>query len=59
MATAPEPADDMVEQFLSARGHDVPETWDHSANKKQCPDCRGLHDPGAARCSVCGWQPPA
>lgn len=51
--------DDLFDQFLARRGHEVPESWDRSYNKKQCPDCGGLHDLGATVCSVCGWPGPA
>ena len=56
MASAPD-TDAMLDEFLEDRGHEVPETWDESYNKKQCPDCGGLHDSAAAECSVCGWRP--
>jgi transposase len=56
MASAPD-TDSMLDAFLADRGHEVPETWDESYNKKQCPDCGGLHDSGAVECSVCGWRP--
>ncbi|MFB6300451.1 MAG: HVO_0416 family zinc finger protein [Halobacteriales archaeon] len=47
--------EDMFDRFLEQRGHDTPETWDRSYNKKQCPECGGLHDLSASECSVCGW----
>ena len=53
-------SDDMFDQFLADRGHDVETadaSWDESYNKKQCPDCGGLHDPSATACAVCGWSP--
>jgi ribosomal protein L40E len=56
MATAPDP-DDVVEEFLTQRGHEPPETWDRSYNKLQCPDCGALHGTAATDCSVCGWAP--
>lgn len=57
MASAPS-SDDLMDEFLLRRGHDVEETgWDHSYNKKQCPDCGGLHGQGASQCTVCGWTP--
>jgi hypothetical protein len=47
-----------MDQFLADRGHTTePERWDRSYNKKQCPDCGGIHDDAAAECAVCGWQP--
>jgi len=57
MASAPSD-DDLFDEFLSQRGHDVEATtWEESYNKKQCPDCSALHDSTAAECSVCGWSP--
>ncbi|MFB6308655.1 MAG: HVO_0416 family zinc finger protein [Haloarculaceae archaeon] len=57
MASAPG-ADDLVDEFLSQRGHDVETVgWETSYNKKQCPDCGGLHDGDATECTVCGWRP--
>ncbi len=53
-------SEDMFDEFLAQRGHDVESTetsWDESYNKKQCPECGGLHDPSATVCSVCGWSP--
>ncbi|MFB6149351.1 MAG: HVO_0416 family zinc finger protein [Halobacteriales archaeon] len=46
---------DMFDRFLEQRGHETPETWDRNYNKKQCPECGGLHDLSASECSVCGW----
>jgi len=57
MATAPN--DDVFDRFLSTRGHDVPQSWERSYNKKQCPECGGLHELAASSCSVCGWAGPA
>jgi hypothetical protein len=57
MASAPT-TDDLMDEFLTQRGHDVDEGgWQTSYNKKQCPDCGGLHTDGATECSVCGWTP--
>lgn len=57
MATAPDP-DDMFDQFLSERGHETgPAGWETDYNKKQCPECGGLHDQDALDCTVCGWEP--
>lgn len=56
MATAPN-SDDMFDEFLSQRGHEVDDGWDENYNKKQCPDCGGLHESTASECSVCGWTP--
>jgi len=47
--------DDLFDRFLARRGHDVEQSWDRSYNKKQCPECGGLHDLTADSCSVCGW----
>ena len=57
MATAPGD-DDLFDEFLSQRGHETASAgWEESYNKKQCPDCGGLHDAGATACTVCGWEP--
>lgn len=57
MATASS-SDDLMDQFLAQRGHDVEDKgWNREYNKKQCPDCGGLHDTAAAECTVCGWSP--
>jgi rubredoxin len=48
----------MFDDFLAQRGHETGEVgWEESYNKKQCPDCGGLHDTAATECSVCGWTP--
>jgi len=47
----------MFDEFLSQRGHEVDDGWDENYNKKQCPDCGGLHESTASECSVCGWTP--
>jgi hypothetical protein len=48
----------MFDEFLTQRGHETESVgWQESYNKKQCPDCGGLHDGGATECSVCGWSP--
>lgn len=52
-------ADHIVERFLSQRGHETSEEWERDYNKKQCPECGGLHDLTASACSVCGWAPPS
>jgi hypothetical protein len=59
MATAPDPDDgDVIDDFLSRRGHDTGGVdWQRSHNKKQCPDCGGLHELSASQCSVCDWTP--
>ncbi|MGM0388311.1 MULTISPECIES: HVO_0416 family zinc finger protein [Natrinema] len=59
MATSPNDAgDDVIDQFLADRGHSVePVGWEQEYNKKQCPECGGLHDPSASACTVCGWEP--
>ena len=59
MASAPTDAgDELFDEFLLARGHDVEHVgWERNHNKLQCPDCGGLHDTTARHCSVCGWQP--
>lgn len=58
MASAPSETDDLFDEFLTDRGHvTTPQRWEQSYNKKQCPDCGGLHDDAATECSVCGWRP--
>lgn len=58
MATAPNDDDELLDQFLTQRGHDVETVeWDREYNKKQCPECGGLHESDATQCSVCGWNP--
>ena len=58
MASAPSPDGDLFDEFLTARGHETePRRWEESYNKKQCPDCGGLHEDAATECSACGWQP--
>jgi len=58
MSSAQESTDGVLDEFLESRGHDTSTTtWDRSYNKKQCPDCGGLHDVDAHTCSVCGWEP--
>jgi hypothetical protein len=61
MASAPnDTGDDVLDNFLSRRGHETePVGWERNYNKKQCPDCSGLHEMDASECSVCGWTPPA
>lgn len=51
-----EHADDVIDQFLSARDLDAT-VWERDHAKKRCPDCGGIHDESARRCSVCGWTP--
>ena len=48
--------EELFDRFLAQRGHDVPRSWDRSYNKKQCPECGGLHELGATVCAVCGWR---
>jgi len=59
MASAPNDAgDDVLDSFLSRRGHETETVgWERSYNKKQCPECGGLHDTDASECAVCGWGP--
>lgn len=55
MGTANE---DLFDDFLVHRGHETERpSWDRDHNKKQCPDCGGLHDLSATECAVCGWSP--
>jgi hypothetical protein len=58
MASAPDSGDDLFDEFLARRGHDVETVhWERDHNKKRCPECGGLHDLEATRCSVCDWTP--
>ncbi|WP_458186859.1 HVO_0416 family zinc finger protein [Haladaptatus sp. NG-WS-4] len=59
MASAPTGNDEsMFDQFLADRGHETERLdWEQEYNKKQCPECGGLHDLAASECSVCGWHP--
>lgn len=56
MSSAQTSDDSLLDEFLEDRGHDT-RTWDESYNKKQCPECGGLHDVDARTCTVCGWGP--
>ncbi len=57
MSSASTPDDDsLLDEFLEDRGHET-QTWEESYNKKQCPECGGLHDGNARTCTVCGWSP--
>lgn len=50
--------ENLFDAFLSQRGHQTEATgWDQNYNKKQCPECGGLHNSSASECSVCGWMP--
>jgi len=58
MASAPSAEDDLFDEFLADRGHETDLVrWERSYNKKQCPECGGLHDEAATECGVCGWRP--
>lgn len=58
MASAPSTEDDLLDEFLSDRGHETESvSWERSYNKKQCPECGGIHEEAASECSVCGWHP--
>ena len=60
MASAPDGAEDVFDQFLTDRGHPTETVgWDQDGLKKQCPECSGLHDSAATACTVCGWAPRA
>lgn len=49
--------DSFLDEFLTdSRGGDRP-TWERDHNKKQCPDCGGIHELDAVECTVCGWSP--
>ncbi|XVH30373.1 HVO_0416 family zinc finger protein [Haloferacaceae archaeon DSL9] len=58
MASAPHTDDELFDEFLSDRGHATELVeWDRSYNKKQCPECGGIHEESATSCTVCGWSP--
>lgn len=58
MASAPRTDDELFDQFLETNGHEMSAPrWERSYNKKQCPECGGIHDEAATRCTVCGWTP--
>ena len=59
MASAPtaDEGADIFDRFLADRGHKPAEEWERDYQKKQCPDCGGLHDLAAASCASCGWAP--
>lgn len=49
---------DVFDEFLNQRGYETEDPgWEENYNKKQCPDCGGLHDVDATACTVCGWSP--
>jgi hypothetical protein len=49
--------DALLDEFLAGRGHETDAGWDESYNKKQCPECGGIHSTDATECTVCGWSP--
>lgn len=59
MSSAPDDAgDDLIDRFITQRDLDSETVrWEESYNKKQCPECGGVHDTTASVCSVCGWSP--
>jgi len=58
MGATPDGTDDVFDRFLSMRGHSTESVgWERDRQKKQCPDCYGLHDITATVCTVCGWTP--
>jgi len=58
MASAPDAGgEDLFDEFLTRNGHEPSVSWEREYNKKQCPECGGLHDLAATRCSVCDWTP--
>jgi len=59
MSSTPDGAgDDLIDRFISQRDLDGETVrWEESYNKKQCPECGGVHDATATVCSVCGWSP--
>lgn len=59
MSSAPS-SEDLFDEFLEDNGHETEiERWERSFNKKQCPECGGLHDESASKCNICGWHPAA
>lgn len=58
MSSTPDDAgEEVIDRFISQRGMEDTVRWEESYNKKQCPECGGVHDPAATTCSVCGWAP--
>ncbi|MCL9815642.1 HVO_0416 family zinc finger protein [Natronocalculus amylovorans] len=58
MASAPHSDDALFDDFLETNGHQMTTTrWEYSYNKKQCPECGGIHSEDARTCTVCGWKP--
>lgn len=58
MASAPQSGDELIDDFLSRRGHESEDvSWNRDHNKKRCPECGGLHELEANECSVCDWTP--
>jgi len=58
MASAPSSDDDLFDEYLDDNGHETEIVrWERSYNKKQCPECGGLHGADATECGVCGWRP--
>ncbi len=59
MSPAPDDiGDELIDRFMTQRGLDGGAVrWEESYNKKQCPECGGVHDTTATVCSVCGWRP--
>ncbi|PSP74841.1 hypothetical protein BRC81_16810 [Halobacteriales archaeon QS_1_68_20] len=59
MASAPDSGnDELFDEFLTRRGHETEDVaWERDHNKKQCPECGGLHELSASTCTVCGWTP--
>lgn len=58
MASTPDDAgEEVIDRFMTRRDLAEPVRWEESYNKKQCPECGGVHDLSATTCSVCGWSP--
>jgi len=56
MVSTPDSGEDLIDDFLARRGHETV-SWERDHNKKRCPECSGLHELSATRCSVCDWTP--
>lgn len=59
METSPqEDGDELINEFLERQGYrEENPSWEWSGNKKQCPECKSLHNVSAMVCQTCDWQP--
>ena len=56
-STSGDASEEVIDQFMTRRDLSESARWEESYNKKQCPECGGVHEPSATACSVCGWTP--